>query len=253
MAITTTAHDLIRQAFATLQVFSPGETIDNSSLQTGLYLLKEFVDSLTLVPGSVLTVDRHVFDLDATHGGPDAPYTLGPGGIWDTGTAARPPEIENANLVLNTSAPYPVEVPLSVQTDDAYAAGQIKALTNPQPTTFYYTPSDPLGTVILWPIPTTDTNQIALYYDRLTPQFTLLETAYVCAPGYAKMFRLCLARELTRYYSVPLDRTAEIKQDAATAMDQVAASNFKMADLAIDPAFTPDPHGTYDIYTDTGG
>lgn len=253
MSIATTGHVLVRQAFGTLQCFSPDDEISTTDLNTAFSLLKELVDSLTLKPGSVLTVDRHLFALDSTHGSPTLPYTLGPGGIWDTGTAERPPVIETANLVLNTSAPYPVEVPLSMQTDDAYAAGQAKTLTSPQSTTFYYNPTDPLGTVVLWPIPTTTSNQIALYYDRLTAQFTTLETAYVCAPGYMKMLRLNLSQALVPFYSVPLDRAAWVERAAIDALDEVLASNFKPADLSLDPAYTPNPHGTYVIQTDQGG
>jgi len=253
MSIATTGHALIRQAFGTLNVYAPTDQIPVEDLNTALDLLRELVDSWTLKPGTVLVVDRHVFALDSTHGSPTLPYTLGPGGIWDTGTAERPPDIDAANLVLNTAAPYPVEVPLSFQTDDAYAAGQVKTLTSPQPTTFYYNATSPLGTIVLWPVPTNTSNEIALYYDRLTVQFAGLEDAYICPPGYAKAFRLCLANALVPYFGVPADRAAWVDRASSEALDEVLASNFKPADVALDPAFTPSPHGTYNIYTDTGG
>jgi hypothetical protein len=250
MSIVTSGGALIRQALTTLQVFAPQDSIDDASMETGLYGLREVLDTWTLYPGTILTVDRHVFNLTVNKGGPDNPYTLGPGGDWDTTPMARPPSLDAANLLLNTAAPYPVEIPLSFQTDNAYEASQIKTFTNPLATTIYFNPTDPLATIVLWPIPSADVNQIVLYYDRLTATFASLSASYTCAPGYAKAFRLCLAQTLIPYFSVPLDRAAWVEREATIALTDVLASNFKMADLAVDPAWTPTPFGNYNIYTD---
>jgi hypothetical protein len=239
MSLTTTATAICAKAFYTLGVYSPGESIQARDLNTAFGVLQELVDAMNTQALTVLVVERTVYDLAANQGTPANPYTIGPGGDFDTGTAARPMSIQGASLLLNSTAPYPTEIPL--------------AILNTLPQTLYYNPTNPLGTITLWNVPNTSENDLVLYTDRLTPNFSALSAAYVCPPGYAKMFRLCLADALTLLYAIEPSAAEKIRMDASDAMKDIKLANVKMTDLAVDPAFAPDPRGTYNIFTDQGG
>lgn len=251
MSLAVTGKDLVTRALRTLGIYGQTDPVEAPDLQQGFELLNELVDSWAIQPLTVLTVNRQVYDLVAGQGGPSNPYTYGPGGDWDTGSAARPPSIQDANLILNTSSPA-VEIPIAVLTTDMYAAQPIKELSNALPVTLYYNDTVPLAQVFFWPVPTQAANQIALYVPAVTAAFTNLSTLYVCPPGYLKAFRLCLCEAMLTGWAVPLEIAARIPMQAAEALAQLQSSNLEMADLSLDPGFTPQPHGTYVIQTDQG-
>lgn len=250
MALTLTRNAVVQRALQTIQVLQEGETVSAADAQLGGQLIEEMIDNWNTQALTVLVQDRTVYDLVAGKGGPDDPYTIGPGGDFDTGAAARPVAIRNATLLLNTTSPYPVEIPLAIITDDMYAANAIKSITNAQPQSLYYQASVPLGEIQLWNVPNTAQNDLVLYTDRLTPQFSGADVAYICSPGYAKAFRLGAAAALVDAFNVPLDRAYSIIQKAAEAIADIKLQNVPMMDLAVDTGFLSDPHGTYVIQTD---
>lgn len=254
MSLTLTARQIGTRALQTLGVVGANETPSPTDLQTAFELLQEFVDWLNTQALSVLVVERTVYSLVANKGTPANPYTIGPGGNFDTGTAARPMMIQGASLLLNSTAPYPTEIPLAILTDDMFQAIQQKGLLNTLPQTLYYNPTVPLGTITLWNVPNTAANDLVLYTDLLTAQFTALSTAYICPPGYGKVFRLQTAAACIPFFGVAVnsDTAQQVRQDAAEALKDIKLVNVKMSDLAVDPAFAPDPRGTYNIFTDTG-
>ncbi len=252
MSISLTANEVVARALNVIGAIAQGETPDAAMSQQGRDLLTEMVDAWNIQGLTVLAQNRTVYDLVANQGSPTNPYTIGPGGDFDTGTAARPVAIRAANLLLNTTSPYPVEIPLAILTDQMYQSNTIKTLANAQPTTLYYQPSVPLGVIQLWPVPNTAANDLVLYTDLLTPQFVGATTAYVCPPGYAKAFRLCLADTLAPYYPVASEVRARIAQEAQEALRELKMNNAPMGDLAYDPMFVGTGHGTYVIQTDQG-
>ncbi len=235
----------------TIGILGPTETAAPRESSLAFKLLTELIDSMTIQSFTVLTVNRQVYALSANKGSPTNPYTYGPGGNWDTGTAARPPSIQDANLVLNSSSP-PVEIPISILTTDMYAAVPIKLLTNALPVNLYYNDSVPLGQVFLWPIPTSLSNTIALYVPVVSAAFTAYNTAYVCPPGYLRYFRLGLAATCLDPWGVGGEVAQRVRMEADDALIQLKMSNVEMADLSLDPAFTQNRHGTYVIQTDQG-
>lgn len=255
MSLSITQRDLISRALIANGSYAPGDPISAVDLQTGSELLAEIIDEWASQANAltVLTVNRQVYDLDGSKGGPTNPYTYGPGGDWDTGTAARPPMIQDANLVLNSSSPA-VEIPLAIVTTDMYAAQPIKELTNSLPVWLYYNDTVPLGQVFLWPIPTDAANDVALYVPVVTPAFVDLSTLYVCPPGYQKTLRLCLQAAMVTPFSVNPAVAQKVITDAEQSLTALKVSNAAsmMGDLTLDPAFTPQLHGTYVIQTDQG-
>lgn len=250
MSVVLTRNAVVKRALQTLGVLQAGEPLDANDAQLGGELIEEMIDNWNTQRLTVLVQDRTVYDLVADKGSPTNPYTIGPGGDFDTGTAARPVAIRNATLLLNTTSPYPVEIPLAIITDDMYAANAIKTITNAQPQSLYYQTSVPLGEIQLWNVPNTAQNDLVLYTDHLTAQFAGGDVAYICPPGYAKAFRLGAAAVLTDAFGVPVDKAASMIAKAADALDDLKLQNVPMMDLAVDTGFLSDPHGTYVIQTD---
>lgn len=251
MSITLTQRSLISSAFTTLGVTQPGEAPDADNLATAQDRLAELVDNWNTQDLTVLVVERVIYSLVANQ----QTYTIGPAALtpdFSTGTAARPMDIQGANLVQNVTG-TPVFIPLAPLTDDMYQNLPVPSQTSFQPNSYYYNATNPLGTVFLWPAPTTSVNQLALYLSLLTPQFASLDASYICPPGYAKAFRLGLAQALITDFGVPLETAAKVDQMASQALTDLKMTNVKMSDIAVDPAFAPDPRGLYNIQSDTGG
>lgn len=252
MSLSVTKRDLITRALRTLQVIGQNETPSANDEAVASAQLDELVDSWAIQNLTILQTPGAIYNITVGKGAFANPYTYGPGGDWDTGTAARPPSIQDANLLLNNSTP-PVEIPLAVLTVDSYNAIPLKALTNSLPVELYYIPSVPLGSVYLWPLPTDSSNQIVLYSPLVTAAWpTSFSTLYTCPPGYLKAFRLCLAQDLIPFFAVPPETAARIPLEAADALANLKESNLQMADLSVDPGFAPSSHGTYVIQTDQG-
>lgn len=248
----TTALQLATLAYRDIGVLSQGQSISSYQSQEALTRLNTFVDSLGAQPQSMPFVARLTFPLVSGQGTEAAPYTIGPGGDFDT---PRPLRLNGAGLILNglPEGPNTVEIPRGVFTDDGYEATQIKALQNSFPTCVLYRPtfSAGLGTIILWPVPNTSQNALALYIQQPIAQFADLSTAYYFPYGYAEMFEYNLALRLARSNGVPLSTLPDIVDAARQSLMEIKRGNLKLTDLPQDPALTHSPRGGYNI--NTGG
>lgn len=254
MSLTMTADSVVLLALRTLGIYQPGQALSAVDGQLGRQLLAEMIDNWNTQQLTVLVQDRLVFDLVADQGSPDNPYTIGPGGDFDTGTAARPVEIRAATILLNGTSPYPVEIPLAILSDDQYAALQIKSITSPIPQSLYYQPTVPLGSITLWNVPNTAENDLVLYVDKLTAAFTGTDVAYTCPPGYAKAFRLGCAVSMMPFYGVPDEIAVRVQVQFLEAYQDIRLQNVPMSDLASDPAFITrgNDYPGYIIQSDSG-
>lgn len=254
MSLPLTADTVVLLALRTLGVYQPGQLLSADDGVLGRQMLAELIDSWNTQALTVLVQDRHVYTLVAGKGDPSNPYTIGPGGDFDTGAQPRPTVIRTANLLLNTTSPYPTEIPLAILTDDQYAANPIKTIQNQQPQSLYYQASVPLGTIQLWNVPNTSANQLVLYTDQLTPQFVGASTVYDCPPGYAEAFRLSLAVKLIPFYAVSPDDAQLVMLNAGTAVQAIKNMNVPMQDLSVDGMFVQSRGSQpgYMIQTDTG-
>jgi hypothetical protein len=66
-----------------------------------------------------------------------------------------------------------VRVQLGIYTDQAYDANKIPDMSNSQPTGLYYNPTfaSGLGSIFLWPVPNTSTNDLELFLQKGLAQF----------------------------------------------------------------------------------
>ena len=201
-------------------------------------------------PLTIPTIAREVFPVVAGKGSTANPYTVGPGGDFDT---SRPLALEGVGLLLAPmgSAP-PVEIARATLTPTMYQLFiSIKDLTSSLFTNAYYKPTSPLGRLYLWPVPNESVNSVALYRLLQLVKFTSLTAAYDLPEGTEEAIEYNLARRLLDVYTVPIDRAQNVLDLARTSLATYKRSNTRMVDQPIDPMFTPNNRsGGYNI--DTG-
>jgi hypothetical protein len=248
MAITTTALDIISRSMRLIGVLGEDEEPSGAMSDDALDALNQLIDAYQLQSLLALVQERYVFDLVADQNS----YTIGPSALtpdFSTGTQPRPSSLAAAGLLLNDADPA-VEVPLSLMTEQSYQQLGIKDYENPQPISVFYEPTMPTGTVIVWPTPTTSTNDLVLYVPLVTAQFADLSTSYTLAPGYARMFAYNLAVELATEYGKEVPPRVAVT--AADSLRDVKIANYAMTDLGVDPGLWPKNHPVYNIWSDQG-
>ena len=248
--MSTTALDLITGSLVLIGAYSPGESLSAADAQDALRRLNMMMGGWMVQPLTIPVTAREVYPLVAGKGGPGHEYTIGPGGDFNT---IRPANgFQNVGLVMGGTTP-PLEIPRAIITDDEWAGTAVKDLTNAMFTGLYYNPTfaSGWGSINLWPVPNTALHSIALYFAQQISEFANLTTSYTFPPGYEEALEYNLALRL----ATPFGR--QIPQDVAamamTSLGLIKRANTRSADLQVDPAFTNDRRGGYNIQTGTGG
>lgn len=247
-----TGNEIVGDAFAILNVFMPGETVPPNQGQFARRFLNDWIGELGQRDLFIPIISRERFDTVANQGGPDNPYTIGPGGNWDTERPSNQNSIVAANLILTSTSPE-VRVPLGIYTDDAYDSNPLPSMTNTQPTGLYYNPyyNNDLGKVYLWPVPTTSINDVELFLQKSIAPFANLSTPYWVPDGVVRMMKYNLADMLQVPFGRELSQKAQ--QIAISSMSTFKRANTKLSDLANDVTFTAFRRTLYNINTGAGG
>jgi hypothetical protein len=173
-----------------------------------------------------------------------ADYTIGPSGLI---VIARPVYLDALRISDSASTPAIEYQMRDSLTDEGWANVSIKSLTSPRPTEWYYNPTFPNGTLTLWPVPTSSTLTLVIYYPVAVTEFLLTDTISL-PPGYRRMIQKVLAMELGPSYDKKID--AQVIQGAARAEQVVKRSNVRLRDMAVEPAALGRRHGSYNILID---
>ena len=230
--------DIVTAALRELGVKAAGEVVTADEANSGLEELNRLVDQWAGERLLIYRVTRTTWTISATQN-----YTVGTGG---TVNIVRPVYLDHVNLI-DTSTDPDQETPLTPLTDDGWAAITQKAATSTQPTNWYYNPTFPLGTLSLWPIPSSATLQGALYAPQQTSEFTSLDEVISLPPGYRRMLVKNLARDLAPSYGRAVH--PELKEEAIESKATVKRNNYRPSDLSFDAAVLGG-NGGYDIMTD---
>lgn len=237
----STARDLVTAALKDLGVLAQGETAPAVEADDALDALNRLIDQLAAEKLSIYTYTRTTWTLvSGTQN-----YTVGSGG---TVNITWPTYVERVQYIVTTDSPT-TERPLYRMTEDAWRNVVIKALTSVYPTRWYYNSTYPLGTLTLWPVPTSSSLQGVIYHGAAVSEFASLSTAVSFPPGYRRMLVKNLALELAPSY----DRQPSplLIAAAADSIAVVKRLNYEGTDLYFDPAVAR-RHltGTYNIQTD---
>ncbi len=232
-------------AMKLLGVLGVGEVPTGADLDDGKRVANMMLGSWSVQSLTVPYVERFATASNTSNVGT---YTIGTGGDLDTPRPSGQANVVGAGLLLASSSPT-VEIPRSIFTYEGYEAIGIKDLTNTLWTGLLYRPTYPLGTIILWPIPT-QVNGIALYIQRSLSQFADKTTAVDFPEGTDGAIAYNLAVALAPLYSVEVPQTV-----LATANRYMAAmkrNNVQLVDAVLDPMWTIGaPGALYNI--NTGG
>jgi hypothetical protein len=220
---TVAALSLISDAFALLNVFLPGESIPASDGQFGLRLLNRLLGQWSLQQLTIPATLRHVFDVVANQGGPDNPYTIGPGGDFDVVRPARA-QIERAAALFSDEV---TEMPVTPMLEQTWQALPTKSLTGALFSAFYYQPlyTTGLGAMHLWPVPTTTEYQLVLYLQQPLTAFARLDSVAIVPDGYEEALVNNLARQLAKPYGRELD--SDLQDRATRSLALIKRSNVK--------------------------
>jgi hypothetical protein len=192
-----TALTYITRAFENLNVFQPGVTLPAPQSAQALVMLNLMMGTWAQQLTSY-TLGAANVPLVANKG----TYTWGVGGDIVAEVPANQNKIRSASLLLGNTLPV-VAVPLAVLTDDMAAAIQIKDLSSTQPTTvyFYFSSTQPLARLNVWPIPNNAVHSVTVYYDLTFGPFADLNTTIYQFPvGYDEAIVYNLERRLAGPY-----------------------------------------------------
>lgn len=153
-----------------------------------------------------------------------------------------------------TSSVSTIEIPRTIYTDDAWQSIQVKALTNSLATGIYFNANyaRDLAVIQIWPIPNVATNALVLYRRNMLATFADLSTAYAVPPGFEELLEYNLAKRLLTPYTITDQNVrADVLRGAMESMAVVKRTNAvnQLNDMPIDPAWTRDKRGYYNILT----
>ncbi|MCX6550363.1 MAG: hypothetical protein NTY02_05030 [Acidobacteria bacterium] len=242
------ATDLITRSLRLLGVLDATDTPSAEDLAIGKIALDDFVDGLGAERASLYMVTRSVYPL--TSG--TAAYTIGTGGAFNQ---VRPVWIEGASVRPSRTASPAIEIPLGRPLTLAeYQAIPVKTTTGPYPTACYYDHNwvAGLGTITVYPVPDNSVCDLVLYTPTAATGFADLSTVYTFPPGWARMYRYCLAIELASDFDA--QPSARVQQIAKESLAVVKRANFRPTDASLDPAM-PGLRGVgrYNLNTDGYG
>ena len=229
--MSITGRNIVRDALRELGVIQANETPDGDATSQGLDVASDLLDSWRTERLTIGGVTIATYDLVAE----TATYTIGDGGDWDQN---YPTAIERWSVIPDGGAADPVEIPRGRPlTPEEWQRIAVKTLTGAYPTRLYFDRafSAGLGTVSVYPVPTTSDPDVKLY--TLTPAIVALalNTAYTLTPGYVRALKLNLAIELaSRYGKQP---SASLDKRAAEAKGKLKVQHIQPRESPIRPAF----------------
>lgn len=245
-SLTTFAY----QAARDLGCLREGQTLSTDLMEDILAAANQWLDQLLtdqlMIPASpaqAFTLTSGVYQ-----------YTIGPNELAPNFTAARPTEIIDANIILNTTNPV-LRTPLEIINVDQWSDIPIQNLQNALPTRLYYEKSFNILTgsarIFLWGAPLQNYGLELFSWDQsVLRAFPDLTTAFIYPPGYQRMIRKNLAVEIAplmtmhsksarmdRPLAPPADMLRLVMKQADDARIRVESYNAPDPLLITDPSF----------------
>jgi len=225
----TTATELIESSMRLATILASGETPTADEAVDGLKALNDILENWSLENLMVLQGNNEQFAL--TPG--VSTYTIGPGGAFNT---TRPIRIGLSFTRVNGS-----DFPLEQWGLDEYNAVSVKTV-GAIPEKYVYINENPLGLIILYPVPAT-ASTLFLNTDSVLTFPVTLATNLVLAPGYEKALRYTLATNLAPEYGVTVP--SAVAAIAASSKADIKRANKKQVVAAYDGTLLGEPAFAY--------
>jgi hypothetical protein len=222
--MATTVRDIVTDALQEISVLAAGEVASDADAGLGLKSLNALMDQWAAERLQIHSIIRTEWTIVSG----TAEYSVGSGGDVNI---ARPVWIEHVNFI-DTEPSDNIEFQLSPLTDDAWSRVPIKDLEAPFPTSWYYDPTYPTGTLTFWPVPTDANLKGVIYVPTAVTEFASLATAVALPPGYRRMLIKNLAVDLAAPFE--RDPSPTLVQEAADSKAVVKRSNKRLDDMQIE-------------------
>lgn len=199
-----------------LNIIMAGGTLTANQASVILGKLNRLFDNWNADKSTIYSVDLTTYTLTTGLN----PQTIGPSSATFT-VSQRPNRIEAANLVL-TGSPDDIHLPLYIERDpEVWARWPIPTLASSVPTTMFYNPTWPNGSLYLDYVPDTAYGVELLTLGTLA-QVDLTDTVTL-PPGYLDAIILTLAEEI----ATPFDRVIpqKLESSARKARARIMANN----------------------------
>ena len=242
-----TALTVVTNALQEIGAYSPGEPILDADAQTALDVLNQMLDAWSLQSLACFAVLEQSFALTVAK----AAYTIGTSGGADVNKTRPIRVIEGPGAAYVQDANkqnYPVEV----VTIDKWNLIGLRTSTSNVPSTLFYDPQFPLGTINLFPVPNAGGH--TLFFDsflQLT-QLAALATTFSFPPGYKAAIQSNLA-----VWSGPFFKNALVSEDVKRRARQtfrwLKRANKRTPIGIFDTYIISRASPTYNVYTDSRG
>lgn len=241
-ATTVTANDLVTRALRALGILGRTETASAGDASDGLITFNTMLDSWDNEGLAAYVYPNASFPLVINQ----QTYTIGPTGNV---VAQRPFDIVQAFVRDDNQNDYPMHIiPQNVWNNIG-----LKNITSQIPTTLWYQPTYPNGTINIFPIPLLSYTVFYVYSLNQVP-FSLLTQALAMPLGYERAYVFNLAVELIAAgWPLLLSQVQwnEVKNIASDAKANVKRANTKEVLSDFDPAIISRSQATYNIYSDS--
>ena len=232
---------IIADALTENGYLAPGESLDASVQQLALLRIQNMVDAWAADRLTLSLQLRTVFTL------PSGTSTVQVG-AGQTVPITRPMFINSVSYLIPSSSP-PVEVPIGVMDEDAYANISIKALSSALPLQCFYQTnlSDAFGSLFFWPQVSQDVD-IALYSPQQVGVPATVNSALIGPAGYQEAFMYQLALRMCRPLGIAIPQG--LPEAAEQAFATMKRPNVSPGILSVDAALVPNNGAGYNVYSD---
>jgi len=208
-----TVLDRINRSLRLLGVKAAGESATTEEANDAFEALNAMVDSWNNESLMIYNLETVTHTLVPGTGD----YTIGASGTINT---TRPQRIESAYISDNNS-----DWQMTIVKDEQYSRIWQKTTQASYPTYLYYKSDYPLGTIKLWPVPSS-ANTLNLNVWNQIGAFASTATTVALPPGYARMIDYNLALEIAPEYGIePSPTVQRIANDSKSRIKIVNSKN----------------------------
>lgn len=205
---------LCTRALVELNAASAGQPVQPEILALALETLNMILDQCNATEGKLYADLFSTFTITPNLN----PHTIGPTGATWTYAINRPNAINQASLILASSANPKPHIVLTPMTQQQFQNLAVPGLATSIPNRFYYDPTFPNGSFYFWTVADT-ANQVQIATRQLLAQVTAA-TTFQQPPGYWYALMLMLAKALKS----PLRKPWTMEQE--TLLTQACALAF---------------------------
>lgn len=208
-----TALDLITSAAIKLGAIQSGESLTADEADDAMDILNSMMDTMSTEKGMIYQIQQESLTWSADQ----ASQTIGSGGDFNT---TRPVKIEKGTHFRDSNT---IDNPVTILRDRAsYDQLPSKTDTTTFPEYLYYEPSDPLGTLYVYPVPSANITFKLNSWKQLQ-SFSTKTTALAMPPGYQWMIEHNLAVHLEPVFNLPCP--PQVVREAAVSKRRIKRIN----------------------------